>query len=158
MVQKIDESSKQLAQALERGSKIIITTLQKFPFVLDHISGKLPNRKYAIIVDEAHSSQSGESARELRKVLNPDLQENDDEEFDVELALVKQIRSRKVKTPNLSYFAFTATPRYETMELFGARDANGIPKPFHIYSMKQAIQEHFILDVLKHVHTRPTTK
>ncbi len=156
VVQKIDESSKQLAQALERGSKIIITTLQKFPFVLDHISGKLPNRKYAIIVDEAHSSQSGESARELRKVLNPDLQENDDEEFDVELALVKQIRSRKVKTPNLSYFAFTATPRYETMELFGARDANGIPKPFHIYSMKQAIQEHFILDVLKNYITYKT--
>lgn len=156
VVQKIDESSKQLAQALERGSKIIITTLQKFPFVLDHISGKLPNRKYAIIVDEAHSSQSGESARELRRVLNPDLQDNDEEEFDTELALVKQIRSRKVKTPNLSYFAFTATPRYETIELFGTPDANGIPKPFHVYSMKQAIQEHFILDVLKNYTTYKT--
>ncbi len=156
VVKKIDRDSKQLARALEKGTKIIITTLQKFPFVLDHISEKLPSRKYAIIIDEAHSSQSGETARELRKVLDPDLQESEDEEFDVELALVRQIRSRKVRTPNLSYYAFTATPRYETVGLFGTTNADGVSRPFHIYSMKQAIEEGFILDVLQNYTTYST--
>ncbi len=134
VVQKIDEHSTQLAEALVSGTPIIITTLQKFPFVSEKI-GKLPKRRYAVIVDEAHSSQTGESARNLKEVLAaPSLdaaeqEEGNKEEEDAEDQLTKVMTSRG-KQKNLSFFAFTATPKAKTLEIFGHRDAEGKPIPF----------------------------
>ncbi|MFO0737562.1 MAG: type I restriction endonuclease [Labilithrix sp.] len=156
VVQKIDENSQQLADAIASGTPIIITTLQKFPFVTEKI-GKLPNRRYALIVDEAHSSQTGEAARQMKEVLaaksldDAEKEEGDDEE-DSEDRLLKVMQSRG-KQKNLSFFAFTATPKAKTLEVFGERDSEGKPKPFHLYSMRQAIEEGFILDVLKNYTT-----
>jgi type I restriction enzyme R subunit len=156
VVQKIDEHSQQLADALTSGTPIIITTLQKFPFVTEKI-GKLPSRRYALIVDEAHSSQTGEGARHMKEVLaartlDEAAQEEGGEEEDSEDRLVKVMASRG-KQKNLSFFAFTATPKKKTLEIFGHRDAEGEPIPFHLYSMRQAIEEGFILDVLKNYTT-----
>lgn len=152
VVQKIDEHSQQLAEALASGTPIIITTLQKFPFVTEKI-GKLPKRRYAVIVDEAHSSQTGEAARQMKETLavrSLEDAERDDAagEEDAEDRLVKVMESRG-KQKNLSFFAFTATPKAKTLEVFGHRDAEGKPIPFHLYSMRQAIEEGFILDVLR---------
>lgn len=155
VVQKIDKDSKQLTAALEKGTNIIITTLQKFPFVLDQI-GELPKRKYAVIVDEAHSSQGGEAAQKMKEVLSAaDLEEavaieheNEDEDNDFEDQIRKSMLARGRQT-NLSFFAFTATPKFKTLEVFGEKNhPDQKPRPFHLYSMKQAIQEGFILDVL----------
>ncbi|HEY4016507.1 MAG TPA: type I restriction endonuclease [Polyangiaceae bacterium] len=157
VVQKIDESSQQLAEALSSGVPIVITTLQKFPFVTKHI-GMLPKRRYAVIVDEAHSSQSGEAAREMKEVLaarslaEAEREEGDGEGEDAEDRIVTVMQSRG-RQKNLSFFAFTATPKSKTLEVFGERDAEGKPIPFHLYSMKQAIEEGFILDVLKNYTT-----
>ena len=156
VVQKIDENSQQLADALSSGTPIIITTLQKFPFVTEKI-GKLPNRRYALIVDEAHSSQTGEAARHMKEVLaakslEDAAQEEGEEEETSEDHLLKVMASRG-KQKNLSFFAFTATPKAKTLEVFGERDGEGKPKPFHLYSMRQAIEEGFILDVLKNYTT-----
>lgn len=151
VVAKIDEHSDQLAKALAAGTPIIITTLQKFPFVTEKI-GQLPNRNYAIIVDEAHSSQSGEAARQLKEVLTArsldDAEKADaanDEDEEDRLVHVMQSRGRQ---KNLSFFAFTATPKAKTLEVFGHLDTEGKPVPFHLYTMRQAIEERFILDVL----------
>ncbi|MAQ18474.1 MAG: type I restriction endonuclease subunit R [Sandaracinus sp.] len=172
VVEKIDKHSTQLAKALERGTKIIITTLQKFPFVTEKIEN-LPDRRYAIIVDEAHSSQTGEAARTLRAVLAgstegqadhvadagasyvpagpaEDAQDPDEPTYEDEIARVMKSRG---KQPNLSFFAFTATPKAKTLEVFGRKDAEGKPRPFHLYSMRQAIEEGFILDVLRNYVT-----
>jgi type I restriction enzyme R subunit len=161
VVQKIDEDSTQLANALKSGVPIIITTLQKFPFVTEKV-GDLPDRKYAVIVDEAHSSQSGEAAAELKGVLAgnalKDKAKQDAEEqglTDYEEEIVKAMAKRG-QQPNLSFFAFTATPKYKTLETFGRKDTNGKPQPFHVYSMRQAIEEKFILDVLKNYTTYKT--
>jgi type I restriction enzyme R subunit len=156
VVEKIDENSQQLADALTSGTPVIITTLQKFPFVTEKI-GKLPNRRYALIVDEAHSSQTGEAARHMKAVLaaksleDAEQEEGKDEE-DSEDRLVKVMASRG-KQKNLSFFAFTATPKAKTLEVFGHHDLEGKPVPFHLYSMRQAIEEGFILDVLKNYTT-----
>jgi len=152
VVQKIDEHSDQLADAIKAGTQIIITTLQKFPFVTQKI-GAMPNRRYALIVDEAHSSQTGEGARQMKEVLAvKSLEDAEDAEQDQgedsEDRLVKVMASRG-KQQNLSFFAFTATPKPKTLEVFGHRNAEGKPIPFHLYSMRQAIEENFILDVLK---------
>ncbi len=161
VVQKIDEDSTQLANALKSGVPIIITTLQKFPFVTEKV-GDLPDRKYAVIVDEAHSSQSGEAAAELKGVLAGNaLKEKARQEAeekgltDYEEEIVKAMAKRG-QQPNLSFFAFTATPKYKTLETFGRKDENGKPQPFHVYSMRQAIEEKFILDVLKNYATYKT--
>jgi len=156
VVQKIDKHSSQLAEALTAGSSIIITTLQKFPFVLDKI-GDLPTRHYAIIVDEAHSSQGGESAKKMKEVLTYQVRESGltyevGEEEDSEDNIRKSMQARG-KLANLSFFAFTATPKAKTLQLFGTTDEEGIPTPFHIYSMRQAIEEGFILDVLQQYTT-----
>lgn len=155
VVQRIDENSQQLADALTAGKNIIITTLQKFPFVTKKIA-ELPSRRYAIIVDEAHSSQGGEAARKLREVLTAKTLEEAEKEDatletgeDFEDELVKTMSSRSAKRPNLSYFAFTATPKAKTLATFGVPGEDGKPRPFHLYSMRQAIDEGFILDVLK---------
>jgi len=161
VVQKIDEDSTQLAQALGSGTPIVITTLQKFPFVTDKI-GDLPKRKYAVIVDEAHSSQGGESATELKGVLSAKaVKEEIEEKYkaeempDYEENILRTMLKRG-KQPNISFFAFTATPKYRTLEVFGRSGPDGKPCPFHLYSMRQAIEEHFILDVLKNYTTYKT--
>ena len=176
VVKAIDQDSKQLAEALIDGTKIVITTLQKFPFVLRgllHVAGadsqeeataeqkadaakweaEIAKRRYAIIVDEAHSSQSGETARELKAILGAASNAtNGEEEPDWEDRL-NQIMQSRGRQPNLSFFAFTATPKGKTLELFGRKGASGLPEPFHLYSMRQAIEEGFILDVVKNYTT-----
>jgi type I restriction enzyme, R subunit len=155
VVEKIDEHSTQLADALTAGTPIIITTLQKFPFVTEKV-GDLPDRRYAVIVDEAHSSQSGESATELKGVLAANsIKEKAKEQaeaqglVDTEEEILKTMLKRG-RQPNISFFAFTATPKYKTLEVFGTKGPDGKPLPFHLYSMRQAIDEGFILDVLNH--------
>ena len=148
--------SEKLAKALETSQPIIIVTIQTFPFVLQAIENNvsLKERRYAIIADEAHSSQTGSTARQLKEVL---LAENtsDDVEFTSEEILDATVAARRAND-NLSYFAFTATPKPKTLELFGRLPDPNLPpsrtnKPeaFHVYSMRQAIEEGFILDVLK---------
>jgi type I restriction enzyme R subunit len=158
VVVRIDDNSQQLADALAgEQARIVITTLQKFPFVTKHIE-TLPQRTYAVIVDEAHSSQTGESATALKavlgaKVATPDPGEPPDPAEDA-LAAAVAARGRQ---PNLSFFAFTATPKARTLELFGRYDpATDRHVPFHLYSMRQAIEEGFILDVLAHYVTYQT--
>ncbi|MGE3327470.1 MAG: type I restriction endonuclease subunit R [Acidimicrobiia bacterium] len=168
VVVKIDQNSQQLADALAgEQARIIITTLQKFPFVLDKIAG-LPARRYAVIVDEAHSSQTGEAAKDLRLALGADDEveltaaEAEDAgygaeaEDPVETALAKAVAARG-RQKNMSFFAFTATPKARTMELFGTWNATEKRfEPFHLYSMRQAIDEGFILDVLANYTTYKT--
>jgi type I restriction enzyme R subunit len=159
VVQKIDKDSTQLASALGYGTNIIITTLQKFPFVVDKV-GELPNRKYAVIIDEAHSSQGGEASKKLKEVLaaksleQAEAEDSDDYTGDdfVREQIERSAASRG-QQPNISFFAFTATPKYKTLQVFGDKDSNGKPKPFHLYSMRQAIEEGFILDVLQNYTT-----
>lgn len=159
VVQKIDKNSKQLADALTSGTNIIITTLQKFPFVLEHIAS-LPARKYAVIVDEAHSSQGGEASKKMKEVLSAKtLEEAELEDIGVEDDAEDEIRKSMMargRQSNLSFFAFTATPKFKTLEVFGVKGADGKPRPFHTYSMKQAIEEGFILDVLRNYTTYKT--
>ena len=178
VVKAIDQDSKQLAAALVDGTQIVVTTLQKFPFVLRgllRVAGAdsqeqateeekrqakdweiaIANRRYAVIVDEAHSSQSGETARELKAILGTDPAESEEGEVDWEDRLNQVMQSRG-RQPNLSFFAFTATPKGKTLELFGRPGASGAPEAFHIYSMRQAIEERFILDVLTNYTTYAT--
>ncbi len=160
VVQKIDKDSTQLASALGYGTNIIITTLQKFPFIVDKV-GDLPERKYAVIIDEAHSSQGGEASKKLKEVLasksledaaKEDLEEDYTGDDFVREQIEKSAAARGQQT-NISFFAFTATPKYKTLQVFGDKDAEGKPKPFHLYSMRQAIEEGFILDVLQNYTT-----
>ena len=154
VVENIDTTSRQLKDALEAGKTIIVTTLQKFPVIAAEI-GQLPGKRFALIVDEAHSSQSGESTKSLKAVLSPaSLEDAESEESGAEIpeevlesAILAEMEKRG-PLPNLSTFAFTATPKPKTLELFGTRRADGSFAPFHLYSMRQAIEEGFILDVL----------
>jgi len=159
IVDTIDKDSSQLRNALKSGSNIIVTTIQKFPFVMDEI-GKLPKRNYAVAIDEAHSSQSGTLAKKLKRVLAVKSLEEatllEEEELDeIDEELLKEMESSK-NLSNVSFFAFTATPKNKTLELFGTDDENGKPRPYHIYSMKQAIEEGFILDILANYLTYET--
>lgn len=175
VVQAITEGSKQLKQALEEGKKIIITTIQKFPHIVEEI-GDLPGNNFAIIIDEAHSSLSGQMARKLNETLAKlDLDQETQADLDDELGdilsmadvedaeetatgedLIRvMVKSRKL-LPNASYFAFTATPKNKTLELFGLpyqEDGKTKFRAFHLYSMKQAIEEGFIMDVLQNYTT-----
>lgn len=166
VVQKIDQDAKQLAKALSEGAPVIVTTLQKFPFVINAVQD-LKRKRFALIVDEAHSSQSGTAAQKMRTVLStggaPKLKvelegetyevdadvEIDPEDVTAEDIINNVIASRK-RPANVAYFAFTATPKAKTLELFGRKGADGLPQAFHVYSMRQAIEEGFILDVLQH--------
>lgn len=166
VVQAITEGSKQLKTALEEGKKIIITTIQKFPHIVEEI-GDLPGNNFGIIIDEAHSSLSGQMARKLNETLakvsdeeelKSDLEnynENESNEVTGEDLIRAMVKARKL-LPNASYFAFTATPKNKTLELFGVPyQENGKTKfrAFHLYSMKQAIEEGFIKDVLQNYTT-----
>ena len=163
-VSKIDRNTKQLVKALERGDKIIITTLQKFGFVGE--LAKIPGKRFAVLVDEAHSSQTGEGVKDLHLVLTSDEQleealKKDDEARETDDPIesdLEKIQKARQKLPHLSFFAFTATPKDKTLELFGVKDARvkkGF-RPFHQYTMRQAIAEGFILDVLESYTTYKT--
>lgn len=167
VVEHIDKGAKHLKQALEEGKKIIITTIQKFPYIVNEID-ELPGNHFAIIIDEAHSSQSGNTAGKLNATLAKEfekVQVDGDEfifvdkeqhdELTSEDLLVDIVNGRKMLT-NASYFAFTATPKNKTLELFGVKFKEGDKekfRAFHLYSMKQAIQENFIRDVLENYTT-----
>ncbi|KAA0973018.1 type I restriction endonuclease subunit R [Paeniglutamicibacter gangotriensis] len=144
--------SAELTDALVARTPIIIVTIQTFPFALKAIaeSRALKGRNFAIIADEAHSSQTGSTANKLKKVLSSEelADVNDGGEFDVEAFLAAEMAER-ADAKNISYFAFTATPKAKTLELFGRTGPDGLPQPFHLYSMQQAIEERFILDVLQ---------
>ena len=143
------QHSGDLRRFIEGGKKIIITTVQKFPFVLDEIGGEHRGRSFAIVIDEAHSSQGGRTAAKMNIALSAEGEEQDEES--TEDAINRIMAARKM-LPNASYFAFTATPKNKTLEVFGEPNPTGDKvqhRPFHAYSMKQAIQEGFILDVLE---------
>lgn len=142
------DSSKELKTAIEQGKRIIITTIQKFPFICDTIAD-VSDHNFAIIIDEAHSSQSGIAADKLNVAVQKDA---DQTGGDTDALLEKLMKDRKM-SKNCSYFAFTATPKKETLERFGTEDSEGKFHPFHLYSMKQAIEEGFILDVLTNYTT-----
>jgi type I restriction enzyme R subunit len=167
VVQRIDESSRQLAEALETSVPVIITTLQKFPFVSRQLlkmaeergnagTGTLATRRCAVIIDEAHSSQGGESAADLKEVLGgeglrEEARRRAAEEGHDDTEEVFRSMAKRGKQANLSFFAFTATPKHKTLAVFGR---NG--RPAHRYTMRQAIEEEFILDVLKYYTTYAT--
>lgn len=164
VVRKIDQDSKQLAEALESGVPIIITTLQKFPFVSRQLlklaeergetgTGRLATGKYAVIIDEAHSSQSGETAADLKEVLGGEALHEEARRLACEEGFAEwdelfRSMAKRGRQANLSFFAFTATPKHKTLKVFGR---NG--EPFHRYTMRQAVEENFIMDVLRHYTT-----
>lgn len=150
-----DKSSKDLAKAIENNIKIIITTIQKFPYAIDHIE-QLEQRKYAVIIDEAHSSTSGENMNKLKETLaGKTLEEAAKEQEEIEknekssMDKMTELIAKRTGLKNISFFAFTATPKNKTMQIFGRKGEDNLPHEFHLYSMKQAIEEGFILDVLK---------
>ncbi|MCU1584346.1 MAG: restriction endonuclease subunit [Microbacteriaceae bacterium] len=147
-----DSKSTALTKALTDRAQIIIVTIQTFPFALKAIrtSGALVGRSFAIIADEAHSSQTGNTSAKLKHVLSPDelASLEDGGEYDIEALLAAEMEE-KATAANLSFFAYTATPKAKTLELFGRTGADGLPHPFHLYTMQQAIEEGFILDVLQ---------
>lgn len=142
--------SSELKEALEQGKKIIITTIQKFPFIIDGIAD-LSDKRFAVIIDEAHSSQSGSAHDNMNRAMG-NAEINNEEEMDAQDKILHAMASRKMRG-NASYLAFTATPKNTTLEKFGNRQSDGGFKPFHLYSMKQAIEEGFILDVLANYTT-----
>jgi type I restriction enzyme R subunit len=167
VVQRIDESSRQLAEALENAVPVIITTMQKFPFVSRQLlklaeergttgTGTLATRRCAVIIDEAHSSQGGETATDLKEVLGgeglrEEARKRAADEGQEDMEELFRSMAKRGKQANLSFFAFTATPKHKTLAVFGR---NG--RPSHRYTMRQAIEEEFILDVLKHYTTYAT--
>ena len=172
VVEKIDEDTRQLARALSTGTPIVISTIQKFPFIAralqrleqdgEDVKIDTAGKRFAVIVDEAHSSQSGETAMALRGMLNREgieaavaaqLSDEEDDDLD-EPARAEILRDaqKRARQPNLSFFAFTATPKYKTKVLFDAPGPAG-ESPFHEYSMRQAIEEGFIMDVLANYTT-----
>ena len=172
VVEKIEENTQQLARALSAGTPIVITTIQKFPFISQALSTleskgegvkiDTAGKRFAVIVDEAHSSQSGETATALKGMLNKDgiefaiaaqLSDEEDEDLsdDAKAAMLRDSLKR-ARQPNLSFFAFTATPKFKTKMLFDEPSPSGAA-PFHEYSMRQAIEEGFIMDVLKNYTT-----
>ena len=160
VVQKIDKNSEQLKTAINNGAGIIITTLQKFPVIYKEVNSG--NKRFAVIVDEAHSSQTGDAAKKLKRALADteeilkeyaEMEEEDENNRkDDEDRLLDELAAQGIHE-NLSFFAFTATPKGKTLQMFGTKDAEGVYHPYHIYSMRQAIEEGFILDVLKNYMT-----
>lgn len=176
VVVRVDKNAKQLTTALEKGDRIIICTLQKFPFV-DVQKVTTTGKRFAIIVDEAHSSQTGKASERLKEVLADISAQGEEaiekklheyaveeakaeaEELDSDEQLAEDIRAGMAahgQQRNLSFFAFTATPKQKTLEIFGTKNAAGKPEPCHVYSMRQAIEEHFIFNVLENYTTYET--
>lgn len=151
VVGAVTERSSQLREFIQQGKRVITSTIQKFPFILDELGNAHRDKRFAIIIDEAHSSQGGKSAAAVNRALE-NATSKDDVLEDAEDRLNQMIQSRKM-LGNASYFAFTATPKNKTEELFGTQRADGSFGPFHSYTMKQAIQEGFIKDVLAHYTT-----
>jgi len=167
VVQKIDQDSRQLAEALESGTPIIITTLQKFPWVSKRLlemaeergekgSGTLVTRRCAVVIDEAHSSQGGESVTDLKEILGgeelrDEARQRAEEEGMADMEELFRSMAKRARQTNLSFFAFTATPKHKTFAVFGREG-----EPAHRYTMRQAIEEGFILDVLRHYTTYTT--
>ncbi|ODT14859.1 MAG: DEAD/DEAH box helicase [Kaistia sp. SCN 65-12] len=150
VVRKIDGTSRQLKAAIEGQAKIIITTIQKFSTEhLRVISGQ-GTRRFAVLIDEAHGSQSGKSAQALSDALSRDEEAGTPDDIE---DLIAEYQRQRGPQANISYFAFTATPRNVTLERFGSTGKDGLPHPFHLYSMRQAIEEGFILDVLQNYMT-----
>jgi type I restriction enzyme R subunit len=150
VVRKIDGTSRQLKAAIEGMAKIIITTIQKFSTEHLRVITGQGARRFAVLIDEAHGSQSGKGAQALNDALSRD--ENDATADEIE-ELIAEYQRQRGPQPNISYLAFTATPRNVTLERFGSMTADGLPRPFHLYSMRQAIEEGFILDVLQNYMT-----
>ncbi|MFR8428078.1 MAG: hypothetical protein ACLVCH_11465 [Roseburia inulinivorans] len=155
----IKRTQKDLRDAINNGARIIVTTLQKFPVIYQEVD-KVAGRNFAIIVDEAHSSQTGSSAMKLKAALADteaalreyaEIEGKAEDEMDRNDKLVQEMLTHG-KHPNLSFFAFTATPKPATLEMFGSQWTDGSFHPFHIYSMRQAIEEGFILDVLAELY------
>lgn len=172
VVVRVDKNARQLTEALADGSKIIISTLQKFPFV-DVSNVATAGKRFAVIVDEAHSSQTGEASERLKQVLADTAtagKESEEDLLDRYAAAEAQVEAEQLeideqiaeelrvqgRQQNLSFFAFTATPKQKTLEIFGTPVPDATPVPFHVYSMRQAIEEGFILDVLKNYTTYQT--
>ena len=157
VVHAVDKTSTQLRGYLELGKDIIISTIQKFSVIAEEI-GKLKSKTFAVIVDEAHSSQSGESARNLRVSLSKGIEEGQtdeddaDEVSDIDVQIIEEMERRR-RQDHISYFAFSGTPKNKTLELFGRKDKDGKLVPFHVYSMRQSISEGFTLDVLQNYTT-----
>ena len=157
VVHPVEATSAQLRGYLESGKDIIISTIQKFSVIAEEI-GKLKSKTFAVIVDEAHSSQSGESARNLRASLSQGIEggvadEDDaDEVSDIDARILEEMEQRRMQD-HISYFGFSGTPKNKTLELFGRKDADGKFVPFHVYSMRQSISEGFTLDVLQNYTT-----
>ena len=172
VVQKIDEDTRQLARALSQGTPVVITTIQKFPFISDALSNlekkgsgvtiDTAGKRFAVIVDEAHSSQSGETATALKGMLNKEgieaaiaaqlSDEEDDDACDEAEAEALRAAMKRARQPNLSFFAFTATPKFKTKALFDEPGPSGA-SPFHEYTLRQAIEEGFVMDVLQNYTT-----
>ena len=172
VVERIDENTQQLAQALSQGTPIVITTIQKFPFISQALSTlekkgsgvtiHTSGQRFAVIVDEAHSSQSGETATALKGMLNKEgieaaiaaqlSEEEDDDLSDEAKAAVLRDTLQRARQPNLSFFAFTATPKFKTKALFDEPGPSGA-SPFHEYTLRQAIEEGFVMDVLQNYTT-----
>ncbi|WP_305863080.1 type I restriction endonuclease subunit R [Helicobacter cholecystus] len=157
------KSARELRDALNKGARVIVTTLQKFPFVNEKGGIEIGENKYALVIDEAHSSQTGNTAKKMKEILGnqeevleqyakieQELDKEEEEEYESEIH--KELASHG-RHKNISYFAFTATPKAKTLELFGTKDKEGHFKPFHIYSMRQAVEEGFILNVLQNYIT-----
>jgi type I restriction enzyme R subunit len=149
--------STQLSQALKDGKKIIVCTIQTFPFALKAVQelSATEGKCFAVIADEAHSSQTGAAAAKLKQLLSAEelAELQDGGEIDTETLLALQMSAKASQDKGLTYIAFTATPKQKTLELFGRKGADGLPQAFHVYSMRQAIEEEFILDVLKNYTT-----
>ncbi len=158
VVHAVDKNSAQLREFLESGKSIIVSTIQKFTVIAQTI-GELDSKSFAVIIDEAHSSQSGESAKNLRVSLSQGMQNEDqdddddlEEASDIDAKILEQMQQRRMQE-HISYFGFTGTPKNKTLELFGNKDDEGKFIPFHLYSMRQSISEGYTLDVLQNYTT-----
>ncbi len=157
VVHPVEATSAQLRGFLESGKDIIISTIQKFSVIAEEI-GRLKSKTFAVIIDEAHSSQSGESARNLRASLSKGIEEEvtdedgADEVSDIDARILEEMEGRRMQD-HISYFGFSGTPKNKTLELFGRKDEDGKFVPFHVYSMRQSISEGFTLDVLQNYTT-----
>lgn len=151
VVHCVEYTSKQLKEFLESGKDIIITTIQKFPQISEDIS-KLKSKTFGVIIDEVHSSQTGETAKHIKQSLSVNTPEEDDEELTLDELILKEIEHRG-QQPHISYFGFTGTPKNKTLEIFGRKGEDGNFYPFHLYSMKQSLFENYTLDVLSNYTT-----